>query len=362
MKKNNATPIGLRIREAREYRKYTTEHLAELLSSTHKISKQAISQYENGYVTPPPQRVAEIANKLGFPLNYFTKSWETVDQHSPTQFRKIAAATKKHRNQAELKADWFVRFIHCLGNHVSIKKHSLIRYDVGVDAIHENELEAVAQNLRAQWGLGNAPIDNLLLVLEENGVIIGESNIHDSLEAFSFWNAEVPFIFMSNENKNYFRSRLSVAHELGHLILHRHVTAEMIQNRETHRLLEKQAFYFGAAFLLPRESFGEEVMRYEESYWTELKRRWGVSIAAMVLRAANIGKITEAQKAYFFRQRGRSKDEPADNEEEQEKPNLVKALIRELNTEKKVPLSVILDEVGITEEMLQQIIKIKDAN
>jgi len=352
--------IGTRIREAREYSGMPAKELADKISDKYKrISKQAISQYENGYVLPPPHRLIELAEFLQVPVNYFTKNWGSVDTHTPAQFRKIAAATKKHRDYAELRADWFVRFCHVLNQIEPLPSTDLPNWQIDFHTLERAQIEEYAMELRKLWGLGSAPIENLNEALEQHGIIIAEFTIDESLEAFSFWSSDAPYIFMSNNAKNYFRSRLNVAHELGHLVLHRHIEPELILNQDAHKRLEKQAFDFGAAFLTPKVSFGSEIMKFDLNYWLALKKRWGMSIAAMMMRAHALGKITDTQIEYYFRINGKLKVEPEDNYRPQERPTLLRKHLKNIVAEKRITLSAILDELGLSESMLQEVIDLR---
>lgn len=117
----------------------------------------------------------------------------------------------------------------------------------------------------------------------------------ENVEAFSFWNGSRPFIFMASEKKAGVRSRFDLAHELGHLVMHRHIDGAEIEDKATLKEIERQADRFAGAFLLPKHSFPNEVFTPRLDAFIDLKRRWRVSIQAMIYRCSDLGLFDEYQ-------------------------------------------------------------------
>ena len=98
------------------------------------------------------------------------------------------------------------------------------------------------------------------------------------------WKGNTPFVFL-NTNKTAEHSRYDAAHELGHLVLHRHGSPQGIE-------AEKQANQFASAFLMPRGSVHPVAPRFPTfDILVSLKRRWGVSVAALAYRLHNLGLV-----------------------------------------------------------------------
>jgi len=120
----------------------------------------------------------------------------------------------------------------------------------------------------------------------------------EKLDAFSLWAGRKltrPVIILSG-GKSGDRIRMSVAHELGHLLMHETLSQSM---QDT----ERQAYEFAAEFLLPEQSIREELL--PPITLTSLvppKARWGVSLQALAMRAKEIGVISERQCRYLFEQ------------------------------------------------------------
>ena len=97
------------------------------------------------------------------------------------------------------------------------------------------------------------------------------------------------------------RSRYDLAHELGHILLHRSVRKEAFVDKAVFRLIEQQAHRFAGSFLLPGSTFGAEFGRMPTlEYLTSLKAKWKVSIQFMIMRCAELDIISEHQKGRLF--------------------------------------------------------------
>jgi Zn-dependent peptidase ImmA (M78 family) len=143
-----------------------------------------------------------------------------------------------------------------------------------------------AATLRAAWGLGDRPVFNLIRLLEAKGIRVFSLAEHDrALDGFSFWKGGQPFIFL-NTMKSAERSRFDAAHELAHLVLHRH-------GGVVGRDLEREAMDFASAFLMP-ESTVRTHAPYPPSVPTliQAKRWWGVALTALIRRMYDLEMIT----------------------------------------------------------------------
>src|SRR5699024_7846947 len=93
---------------------------------------------------------------------------------------------------------------------------------------YAREPRAAAQHLRKHWGLGNSRIPQLVRVMERHGIVVvgplafaGDSAKTAKVDAFSTSRLPRPIVVVSPERSDdVFRHRFTVAHELGHLMLH----------------------------------------------------------------------------------------------------------------------------------------------
>jgi Zn-dependent peptidase ImmA (M78 family)/transcriptional regulator with XRE-family HTH domain len=164
--------------------------------------------------------------------------------------------------------------------------------------------QALAALVRREWQLGNGPIANLVALLEEKGVVVKELDFRtERIDSRSVRTANgLPVIFINRLLKGD-RRRYSLAYELGRLLLAPQGT------EETH-----EANVFAASLLMP-----EEAMRPDFAggvtlpLLATLKKKWKVSMIALLYRADDLGLLTPNQKRYLlqqFNQAGIRRHEP----------------------------------------------------
>ena len=186
-------------------------------------------------------------------------------------------------------------------------------YDDPLDCETEeaiDEIEDAAKRVREHWKLSNSPIKDLQYVLERNGILVtGFSTENRDIDAFSqrtiVENEDVFLIAVSlGETVSECRVRFDMAHELGHIVLHPWSEDIDSLTKEEFKIREKQANMFASAFLLPRDSFLRDIMQYptDLNYYLFLKRKWNVSIQAMIVRSRQLRAISASQYQYMFRQ------------------------------------------------------------
>jgi len=124
-------------------------------------------------------------------------------------------------------------------------------------------------------------------LLEAKGVRVFSLAIDaKEVDAFSMWWNGIPFIFL-NTLKSGEHSRFDAAHELGHLIMHRHGQPHGLE-------AEKEANAFASAFLMPAKSILATRLHFPtlESLITA-KKHWAVSVAALNYRLHSLNLTTE---------------------------------------------------------------------
>jgi Zn-dependent peptidase ImmA (M78 family) len=126
-------------------------------------------------------------------------------------------------------------------------------------------------------------------LLEEKGAVVIRLTLDTAdVDAFSLPFHDHPVIVLGTDKKDKARSRFDAAHELGHLVMH----GDQVWGVKE---VEKQADGFAAAFLMPREDIFDDLpTRGDWPTLFELKRRWQVSIAALLMRARVLGKMSES--------------------------------------------------------------------
>lgn len=287
-----------RLSEARAYNKITGEELANLVG----VKKQAISQFENNKANPEYETVCKISKALHFPIEYFYEEDAPILQGN-TYFRALFSSNKRDLNSQKIKTKYVAQIYHTLAKYVDFPPYN-------VPCIEDtSDISLVAQNLRDYWGLGLEPIPDMVSLMERNGIIMSEfATDSKKIDAFNQYIEinQIPYrcVVLGTEKPSFVRRQFSCAHELGHIILHEKFEDLSGINRDDFRKREDEANTFASEFLLPRKSFLADLQVYANKLnrYVELKRKWKVSIAAMIVRAHDLDAINDNQYQYLMRQ------------------------------------------------------------
>lgn len=169
-------------------------------------------------------------------------------------------------------------------------------------------VEEIAEKVREAWSLEDKPIKDIIYLLETKGFVISSLMLgKKSIDAFGSQHVvngkQYYSIVLGNDKKSFYRRQFDVAHELGHKVLHDPYLNIDDLSKEEFKQIEQEANDFAAAFLLPKESFLRDVSIHPNDlmYYKLLKKKWSVSIGAMVMRAYKLGAINEGTYQYMQR-------------------------------------------------------------
>lgn len=341
-----------RLREAREVRGWTAAQLAEYIG----VTASAVSMFEKAKCAPSQETLGRIAEGLRLPARYFFQPAAPAAR-TPIFFRSQASATKRSRTQAERKMGWVRDIYRFLSKYVDFPVVNLLDIKPPADPqrIAMDMVERAASAVRDHWKIGERIISNMVLLMEEHGVIASRFDQGaNKLEAFSTWDEGVtgrPLLILNADKQSAARSRFDAAHELGHLIIHRNVPKPLWQDKPTFDLMESQADRFGGAFLMPARSFTHDFSLPTLNALKNLKPKWKVSIAAMIKRAEQLELISGEQATRLWINRSRlkwTKREPYDDEIEPECPVILARSIRLLVDSNTVGKIGILNGIPLT--------------
>lgn len=322
-----------RLKEARLFRKMTMAELAQIVG----INKQAISQFENCKNSPEPITLRRIADALRFPYSFFVET-DPTSTVGNTYFRALYSSKKKDLAAQQVKAKYLAKIHSVLATKVKFKPLNL------PDFVADKTLtiEEIAMRTRQHWDLGDAPIPNMVALLERNGIIVGEFATESrEIDAFYQYYEEDDYptycVVLGTDKRSFYRRQFNCAHELGHILLHERYSDLNEIDRDEFREREDEANAFAAAFLLPAKAFGNDVAAYPNrlGHYIELKKKWNVSIMAMIMRAYALGYLSANQYSYLMRQmstRGYRQTEPLDDSVEYKHPFALKQSINLLLT------------------------------
>lgn len=286
-----------RLTLARERRGLTKTKLAKAIG----VDVRSVTAYETDAFRPDRERLAQLAQTLRFPIPFFFG--DDLDQIAPdiVSFRSMSKMTAGQRDSALgagaialLLDEWLAE-----------------RFDLPVAALpdlsQESSPEAAADTMRSMWGLGELPVKNMIHLLEAKGIRVFSLSIDTAqLDAFSMWHADTPFVFL-NTMKSCEHSRFDAAHELGHLVLHRHAGSK---GQEA----EREANAFASAFLMPRASVLANAPHMATvDQLIKCKAFWTVSVAALSYRLHDVRLVSDwhyRNLCIEIAQRGYRKQEP----------------------------------------------------
>jgi len=305
---------GERLTEIRTVRDMTMEYLASKLGKT----KQMVSKYENGKSIPQINTIKKMAQALSVPMKYLLKKSVTFDEGSSTLFlRAPLAISKKTIAYARIMSGW--------GYEISQATEYLSQPFSGLLIDNQLTIPEKAMELRRQWGLGSQPIKDMVALLESRGFNIF---IVDSpelkTEAYSQIINGTPIIVINKNIGTAVRQRFSLAHELGHMVLHRDLTDGDFDSRN--KEIENQAQQFAEYFLLPAGGFEDSFISSKMEHLFALKEEWLVSLGALAIHCENVGLIDASKRDHLQKQinvRGWKKFEPLDGDIVREVPSAV---------------------------------------
>lgn len=280
--------MNKRIKLLRLARGYSLEDLSARMGGL--VTKQALSKYEKGAMQPS----ASVLKNLAGALSVKTAELLRPPTHEITllAFRKLASMGVKEEEsiKALVQMEFFSRLQ--LQEKISAKPSLDIRLG-GYEARDEEAADEAAGKLRKDLRLGVDPIGNMTALLEDHAIHVITLEASRKFDGFSAVakdakGAAVSAAVVCRQDVSGDRQRLTLAHELGHLVL---------QPCGDDKNSEKLAYRFGAAFLVPREPLVKEVGEKRTSLNVHelllLKARFGVSVQALVRRMRDLEIISE---------------------------------------------------------------------
>jgi len=309
---------GKRLSLARRRRGLSKKGFAEALN----LHPRTVMRWEDNDRFPSADEVARIADYLRFPEAFFfggdvdepamhaasfrdPSSASDNDGGAPViagapSFRSLSAMPARDRDAA-LAAG---AMGYLLGDWVE-QRFSLPVHDL--DDLSQETPDGAARALREKWSIGERPISNMIHLLEAKGVrVFSLAENTRTMDAFSVWRRDKPYAFL-NCHKTPEHQRFDAAHELGHLVLHRH-------GGPNGREAENEANRFASAFLMPSSDVLAVTPRVRDlNQMITAKRRWRVSLAALNYRLYKLAVTSEWQYRTFciqIQERGYRSAEP----------------------------------------------------
>lgn len=315
MEQFNPTMVTL----AREARGITQQELAERLNT----QKAFISKIEHGDLGVTETLLESISRATRYPINFFYQPGTILPMN--LSYRKRKKVPAKVITPIEAKINIVRNNIQFLTRSLNKQPPLIPTYKVTV----ENTPPLIANQIRQSLNLQKPVIENLVKVLEAQGIIIscfefGSERV-DSRSILT--DDQFPIIFL---NKSHLgdRLRFSLAFELGHLVMHTY--SPIPADRE----ISHEANLFAAELLMPEEAIKEDFKNgVTLPILAQLKRKWKVSMISLLYRADDLGFLTPNQKRYLIQQFNQAKirrREPVELDVAKEQPQLIHQMVIEL--------------------------------
>jgi Zn-dependent peptidase ImmA (M78 family)/transcriptional regulator with XRE-family HTH domain len=336
-----------RMLQAREARGLTQAAIASMTAK----SPATISKWEGGTQIPEAPALTLLSLALAVPEDLLLRPLPNYGD-SPYFFRSNSKITIEAQNIAMRRLEWLNEVSTSLQDWIDWPAINIPKLGAGdYRKLTDSDIEGLADQCRKHWRLGAGPIDDVVLVLENAGVIcVREALGYDRMDGVSKWfeNDLRPYVFLSADKANGVRNRFDAAHELAHLVLHWAVP-NIDYKRQPE--LERQAHLFAGAFLLPAEAFAAEVSFPSIDNFLAIKSRWKTSIGAMIMRCKQLEIIDDAYSERLWKNysaRGWRKGEPLDSsigfEEMRLLPRAVQMIVDSVN----VGRSGLLRRIGLS--------------
>jgi Zn-dependent peptidase ImmA (M78 family) len=296
---------------------------------------------EAGALPVPQDVLRRLVTVVSYPVEFFASTDPVLGPGTSEFF---------HRKRQAMSA----RLLNKIHAEINVRRMNLARllrsYELTSDNIPQldpDEFDGspaeIARAVRASWQIPRGPVPDLTVAIEDAGGIVIPCDFETPLvDAISRWVPGLPPLFFINRDMPGDRQRLSLGHELGHMVMHRTPKPEM----------EAEAYEFAAELLMPESDIRPSLDDLSLERLAALKPFWKVSMAALLRRATTLGKVTERKARTLWMQLGKAglrQREPAEIDVPQEQATLLREIV-----------ALHRAEFGYTTEQLGQLVALNE--
>lgn len=323
---------------AREARGLTQMELADLAG----INRSNISRFEQDEMGFSDDVLIKLIEALKFPEHFFMQNEEVLP---PALYRRRDKVPAKILSYIDANLN-----IYRLNMQRLFEAMKLEVKEIPLLPVSENGTPAnVAQKLREIWNIPKGEVANVIDLLETNGIMTLAVDFKtDRVDSRSILiSNKYPVIFY-NKALLGDRLRFTLAHELGHIVMH---TRQALLSTEE---VGHEANLFAAEFLMPEKEiqadFNENI---NLDLLARLKKKWKVSMQAILYRANDLNMLTDNQKRYIIGQFNALKirrREPVELDIAIERGSAVRDLITRYRTKQKMSVKEMADFFFLEQE------------
>ncbi|MEY2828674.1 MAG: hypothetical protein RIQ33_532 [Bacteroidota bacterium] len=325
---------------AREARGLYQHELAQYID----VSSATLSKIETGELGVSQELITIIAQVLKFPLDFFYQSGETVEPN--LSYRKRDKVAQKLLSPIEAWVNIYRLNIQQLFKACSFEPAKIPHLDISV----YGSPQAVANKLRSLWKVERGAIDNMVELLESHHIPVVSFHFNtERVDGRSILTETMQPIIFINRMSLGDRQRFTLAYELGHLVMH------LFAAPDFERDVRHEANLFAAEFLMPEKDIKSDLKQSKLTLTrlAELKRKWKVSMQAVLYRADDLGIITDNQKRYTLEQFNAMKirkREPQELDVPKEHATLIRNLMTKYKSAQKNNINEIAAFFHLSEE------------
>jgi Zn-dependent peptidase ImmA (M78 family)/DNA-binding XRE family transcriptional regulator len=280
------------------------------LAAALDVTQASVSHWERGLRVPEPEMLGQLAAELEvLPLTLVDQSIATTTP----MFRAAGVRRKKDERRIEGRTELARLAASRILEEVEVA--SSLLWPSEEDPLGDDPEDAAAA-LRRVWRIPNGPIADLTTFVESAGAVILRVDFgHPKVEAAYAHprRDSTRWILVNTYTEDSARYRLTLAHELGHAVLH-HWDAFNVPDE---RGREAQAYRFALALMVPADDFTLDIVHTRRRWddFLRLRDKWGISAAALARRAHDLKLLdAAAYKSLNIerRSRGHWKQEPGE--------------------------------------------------
>jgi Zn-dependent peptidase ImmA (M78 family) len=310
---------------AREARGLSQADLAEMIG----MSATNLSKIERCDIGIHDEVVEAIVEKTNFPIQFFRQTGDIVPEN--LNYRKREVVAQKLITPIHAQVNIIRKHIHFLTMALNIQKPCIPILEV----TEEQTPQQIAIKLRKLWKQSTPIIEDLTKLIESNGIVISSFPFGtERVDSRSILTDDKFPVIYFNQTLLGDRQRFTLAYELGQLVMH---SSSIIP---LDRDISREANAFAAEFLMPAKDI---IKDFKDGITIpllgELKRKWKVSMIALLYRADDLGLITANQKRYILQQFNQlhiRRREPMELDVPKEEPRLLKQWIADFRQKTKL--------------------------
>lgn len=274
----------------REYVGFSQSELAQKIPG---LSQSNLSKFEKGFSTLSDEILDRVIDFLKFPKDFYFR--KISNKSETAHYRKRTGITKKVRSEIEYGYRLIGYLVDQMAESVIWPDFALKPFDLeeGYNPTY------VAKHTRKLLGLSDGePVIMINELLEANGIIIVEVDVSDKFDGVSFVSDDGYPVMVINRSFSNDRKRFTIAHELGHLLMHSLNTPAIPDHRDQ-KIQELEANQFASEFLMPADAIKNSLYNLRLSYLAELKSYWHTSMLSIVKRAIDLNCINNEWYKYL---------------------------------------------------------------